>query len=163
HAGPVHAGAAGRRAAHARVAHLPSRARAGRAGPAAGRSAAAARSTPGRRGRCPAATARHAYGRRAAPGRNAAAGAGDAPGGVRGMREKDVVLQLARTLRDALEASGRYRAVLTRNDDSFLRLRERIAIAREDHGDLFISLHANALRLGSMRGAAIYTLSEDGS
>jgi N-acetylmuramoyl-L-alanine amidase len=83
--------------------------------------------------------------------------------GVGGMREKDVVLQLARTLRDALEASGRYRAVLTRNDDSFLRLRERIAIAREDHGDLFISLHANALRLGSMRGAAIYTLSEDGS
>ena len=83
--------------------------------------------------------------------------------GVGGMREKDVVLQLARTLRDALEASGRYRAVLTRNDDRFLRLRERIAIAREDHGDLFISLHANALRLGSMRGAAIYTLSEDGS
>jgi N-acetylmuramoyl-L-alanine amidase len=83
--------------------------------------------------------------------------------GVGGIREKDVVLELARALQEALQRSGRYRAALTRDDDTFLRLRERIAVAREDHGDLFISLHANALRLGSVRGAAIYTLSEDGS
>jgi N-acetylmuramoyl-L-alanine amidase len=83
--------------------------------------------------------------------------------GVGGIREKDVVLELARALQEALQRSGRYRAALTRDDDTFLRLRERIAVAREDHGDLFISLHANALFAGNVRGAAIYTLSEDGS
>jgi N-acetylmuramoyl-L-alanine amidase len=83
--------------------------------------------------------------------------------GVGGVREKVIVLEMAHALRDLLTGSGRYRVVLTREDDSFLRLRERIARSREAQGDLFISLHADSLRLGAQRGSAVYTLSETAS
>jgi N-acetylmuramoyl-L-alanine amidase len=82
---------------------------------------------------------------------------------VGGVREKVIVLEMAHALRDLLTGSGRYRVVLTREDDSFLRLRERIARSRESQGDLFISLHADSLRLGAQRGSAVYTLSETAS
>jgi N-acetylmuramoyl-L-alanine amidase len=83
--------------------------------------------------------------------------------GVGGVREKDIVLGLAQTLRDLLERTGRYRVVLTRDNDTFLSLRERLARARAAEGELFISLHADALNFAKQRGASIYTLSEAAS
>lgn len=77
--------------------------------------------------------------------------------------EKNVTLAVARTVRRHLLATGRYRVALTRGGDSFVALRERIAIARKVEGDLFISFHADALAIKSFRGAAVYTLSEKAS
>ena len=83
--------------------------------------------------------------------------------GVSGTYEKDIVLDYARHLRDLLQSTGRYRVVLTRQRDIFLRLRERIRLAQEAEGDLFISLHANTHPSGNIRGASVYTLSETSS
>lgn len=83
--------------------------------------------------------------------------------GVGGVLEKAVVLEAALDLRDLLRRSGRYRPVLTREGDAFLRLRERVAQAREADGAVFISLHADSLGLPSQRGASVYTLSPLGS
>lgn len=77
-----------------------------------------------------------------------------------GKREKYVTLALARALRDSLAASGRVRVALTRNDDSFLELRDRYEIARRLKADLFISIHADAAPNPGASGATIYTLSE---
>lgn len=84
-----------------------------------------------------------------------------APGALEGLQEKDVTLALARAMRDELAASGRVRVALTRDDDSFIPLEQRYAIARRMGADLFISLHADAAESNnSARGATIYTLSE---
>src|SRR3546814_2095375 len=83
--------------------------------------------------------------------------------GVSGIYEKNLTLDYGRALQQALEATGRYRAVMTRERDVFLKLRERIALAQRAEGDLFISLHANVHSSGSVRGASIYTLSETAS
>ena len=80
-----------------------------------------------------------------------------------GIKEKDLVLEMARELRGLIEQSGRYRVVLTRDDDEFIRLRDRIAKARQLGGQVFISLHADSLRMTELRGASIYTLSEQAS
>tara|TARA_R110002110_G_scaffold255682_2_gene471459 strand:- start:7492 stop:8664 length:1173 start_codon:yes stop_codon:yes gene_type:complete len=77
--------------------------------------------------------------------------------------EKDIVLAFGRRLRDALKQTGRYEVVLTRNADSFIRLRERVQIARDHNADLFLSIHADASSNRSARGASIYTLSEKAS
>ena len=69
----------------------------------------------------------------------------------------------ARELKDQLEKTGDYRVVLTRDRDTFVRLRQRIAIAREADADLFISLHADKMQNSRVRGASIYTLSERAS
>jgi N-acetylmuramoyl-L-alanine amidase len=75
--------------------------------------------------------------------------------------EKDVTLALARAIRDALARSGRVRAALTRDDDTYLVLQDRYAIARRLHADLFISVHADAAPSNDeAHGATIYTLSE---
>lgn len=83
--------------------------------------------------------------------------------GHSGTYEKQVVLAMAHQLKKVLEASGSYRVKLTRRRDIFLRLRQRIAIARAAQGDLFISLHADSLNDPSHRGASVYTLSERAS
>ncbi len=83
--------------------------------------------------------------------------------GRRGTREKDAMLRMARALRRQLRATGRYRVVMTRDADVFVRLRRRIRIARRAGGDLFISLHADAIGLKGFRGASVYTLSERAS
>jgi N-acetylmuramoyl-L-alanine amidase len=83
--------------------------------------------------------------------------------GISGIYEKNLTLDYGRALKRALEATGRYRVVMTRERDVFLKLRERIALAQEAKGDLFISLHANVHSSGSVRGASIYTLSETAS
>lgn len=77
--------------------------------------------------------------------------------------EKRVTLALARDLRDALEKTGRYKVVLTRDRDIFLRLRDRVRIAREANAELFISIHADSVRNRKTRGLSVYTLSEKAS
>jgi len=82
---------------------------------------------------------------------------------VSGVYEKHVALDAARQLREALRATGRYRVVMTRDDDMFLRLRERVARARAAHADAFVSIHADAMPDPDHRGASVYTLSETAS
>jgi len=77
-----------------------------------------------------------------------------------GVHEKDVTLLAGRELKRQLEASGRYRAHLTRDTDTFLSLGERVTRARTLNGELFISLHADAIHKPDIRGASVYTLSE---
>lgn len=83
--------------------------------------------------------------------------------GVSGVYEKQITLEVARALRDMLEATGRYQVRLTRDGDSFVQLRDRIAIARAADADLFLSLHADAHQTTDLRGASVYTLSENAS
>jgi N-acetylmuramoyl-L-alanine amidase len=90
---------------------------------------------------------------------------GQDPGavGVGGIYEKDITLAAAREVKRQLEATGRYRVRLTRDADVFIRLRDRVAIGREAGADLFISLHADSISSGDMRGLSIYTLSDKAS
>jgi N-acetylmuramoyl-L-alanine amidase len=83
--------------------------------------------------------------------------------GVSGVYEKMVTLAYAREIKTQLERSGRFKVVLTREKDQFLRLRDRIAIARRGGAQLFISLHADSHADASFRGASVYTLSEEAS
>lgn len=83
--------------------------------------------------------------------------------GVKGTAEKEVVLAFARELTAALQAGGRYKIVLTRSEDVFLSLRDRVRVARNNNADLLIALHADALRRAGTRGATVYTLSDRGS
>jgi N-acetylmuramoyl-L-alanine amidase len=80
--------------------------------------------------------------------------------GASGTHEKTVTLAVAKELKSVLEASGRYKVVLTRDDDTFIRLRERVAKARAAGAELFISLHADSIGDRHHRGASVYTLSE---
>ncbi|HEY9081120.1 N-acetylmuramoyl-L-alanine amidase [Magnetovibrio sp.] len=77
--------------------------------------------------------------------------------------EKNVTLALARDLRKALEATGRYKVVLTRDRDIFLRLRDRVQVARDAGAELFISIHADSVPNRKTRGLSVYTLSENAS
>jgi N-acetylmuramoyl-L-alanine amidase len=83
--------------------------------------------------------------------------------GITGIYEKQITLAVARKLRELLEATGRYEVRLTRDGDTFIRLRDRIAIARAAGADLFLSLHADAHDTTDLRGASVYTLSENAS
>ena len=82
-----------------------------------------------------------------------------------GEEEKAIVLAVAQKLRDRLDKSGRYRVVLTRNDDTFIPLGDRVAVARAQKAALFISIHADSIsrREGDVRGATVYTVSERAS
>ena len=77
--------------------------------------------------------------------------------------EKAIVLKFAHELKKRLVRSGDYRVKLTRNNDTFISLGERRRYAHDHKGDLFISLHADSIRDKNVRGASIYTLSEDAS
>ena len=84
--------------------------------------------------------------------------------GSGGTLEKDVVLAMGLELRRQLEATGRYTVIMTREADRILRLRDRLRVARESDGELFLSLHADSLvRSPDVRGASVYTLSEKAS
>lgn len=83
--------------------------------------------------------------------------------GTRGTYEKDITLAVARELRRQLERTGRYRVVMTRDDDIFVRLRDRVARARAANAELFVSIHADSIASSSTRGASVYTLSETAS
>jgi N-acetylmuramoyl-L-alanine amidase len=87
------------------------------------------------------------------------------PGAVspNGTKEKDVVLSFASALRRALLATGKYEVVLTRNDDRFISLKNRVSVAREKEADLFLAIHADTVRGKDARGVTIYTLSDKAS
>jgi N-acetylmuramoyl-L-alanine amidase len=79
--------------------------------------------------------------------------------------EKNLVLGFGLALRDRIEKSGKYRVVMTRTDDTFIPLADRVRIARNQSAALFVSIHADALphREGDAQGATIYTLSDHAS
>jgi N-acetylmuramoyl-L-alanine amidase len=81
--------------------------------------------------------------------------------GLRGTQEKSVVMAIARDLQRELLAGGRYRVLLTRSTDNFVALRERVARAQAAKADLFLSLHADSHDNPDVRGASVYTLSEE--
>jgi N-acetylmuramoyl-L-alanine amidase len=83
--------------------------------------------------------------------------------GVRGTQEKGVVWTIAGELRQQLLAAGRYRVMLTRSGDSYVPLRERVARAQAVKADLFLSIHADSHPDPGVRGASVYTLSEEAS
>ncbi len=82
---------------------------------------------------------------------------------VSGKLEKDIVLAYARTIRDRLEATGRYRVFLTRDGDALVPLRDRVALARSESAALFISIHADALADRGVSGMSVYILSDKAS
>ena len=79
--------------------------------------------------------------------------------------EKNLVLGFGLALRDRIEKSGKYRVVMTRTDDTFIPLGDRVKIARNESAALFVSIHADALPRGEgdAQGATIYTLSDKAS
>ena len=83
--------------------------------------------------------------------------------GVSGMLEKTITLAFALELKNRLESAGPYDVFLTRDRDLFLRLDERVRIARQHEANLFISIHADAIRLKNVRGATVYTVSDKAS
>jgi N-acetylmuramoyl-L-alanine amidase len=90
---------------------------------------------------------------------------GEDPGaiGATGLHEKELTLTIAKEIKTALEKTGGYTVHLTRNDDRFIPLRKRTAIAQERNADLFISLHADAHPDRLAAGSSVYTLSERAS
>jgi N-acetylmuramoyl-L-alanine amidase len=82
--------------------------------------------------------------------------------GPNGQMEKDIVLDFAKRLKEKIETAGKYRVLLTRSDDTFVPLAERVRFAREAGAALFISIHADSLphKEGDAQGATVYTLSE---
>jgi N-acetylmuramoyl-L-alanine amidase len=83
-----------------------------------------------------------------------------APSVITGRYEKEVTLAVAKAIRRELEDSGQFKVVLTRDDDRFIPLSDRVRIARAAKADLFISVHADSAPSAEARGATVYTLSE---
>jgi len=83
--------------------------------------------------------------------------------GEGGLREKDVTLEFGLELTRQLKAGGKLEPVLTRDTDTFLSLSERVDLARQNQAALFISIHADTVRQDYVRGATVYTLSDDAS
>ncbi len=80
-----------------------------------------------------------------------------------GTLEKDITLAIARTLAARISAEPGMRAVLTRDGDRFIDLRERTARASAARADMFVSIHADAVRDRGVEGASVYVLSERGA
>ena len=87
------------------------------------------------------------------------------PGAIasNGLREKTLALAFARELRTVLVESGRYQVVMTRDGDRKIRLKRRVVIARNASADLFLSIHLDRLENRDVRGASVYTLSDEAS
>lgn len=93
-------------------------------------------------------------------------GHGGIDGGARGGRgtvEKTITLAFSLELKKKLEDTGKARVFMTRDSDIFLRLSERVGIARQYEADLFISVHADTIRHKNVRGATVYTVSSEAS
>jgi N-acetylmuramoyl-L-alanine amidase len=90
---------------------------------------------------------------------------GDDPGAIGhgGTREKDVTLAIASALAQRINEEPGMRAVLTRNRDEFIELKDRIRRAQDAKADLFVSVHADSIRDASIAGASVYVLSERGA
>lgn len=87
------------------------------------------------------------------------------PGAVgrSGTKEKILTLIYAKSIKEALDKTGKYKVYLTRSQDYFVDLRERTSMARRYKGDLFISIHADSSLNKNVRGLSIYTLSQTAS
>jgi N-acetylmuramoyl-L-alanine amidase len=83
--------------------------------------------------------------------------------GSAGTREKDVVLAIARKLAAQVNKEPGMRAVMVRDGDQFIRLRDRMKKAREHRADLFVSIHADAFRDRSARGSSVFVVSDRGA
>ncbi|UWQ61298.1 N-acetylmuramoyl-L-alanine amidase [Leisingera caerulea] len=77
--------------------------------------------------------------------------------------EKHLMLQFARELGEALLRSGQFTVMMTRDDDYFVSLERRIAMAHQAGADVFISLHADTISEGRAHGSTVYTLSKEAS
>ncbi|MCU0554428.1 MAG: LysM peptidoglycan-binding domain-containing protein [Syntrophales bacterium] len=90
---------------------------------------------------------------------------GEDPGAVgkMGTREKDVVLKIAKKLRDNLNKREGYQAFLTRTGDYYVPFKKRLKIARDYGADVFVSVHADAVRNRTIRGGSAYILSTGGA
>ena len=78
-----------------------------------------------------------------------------------GYREANLMLELAAAVKESLISNTEFKVVLTRNEDVFLSLEDRITIAKQSGADLFISLHADAVIEGEASGTTVYLLSEN--
>ncbi|TAH38313.1 MAG: N-acetylmuramoyl-L-alanine amidase [Alphaproteobacteria bacterium] len=83
--------------------------------------------------------------------------------GIKKTYEKNITLAVAKDLKNILEATGHYKVILTRDNDEFIKLYDRVKIARKAKADLFISLHADHHSDKNVSGASVYTLSEKAS
>jgi N-acetylmuramoyl-L-alanine amidase len=83
--------------------------------------------------------------------------------GLTGLFEKHIALDTAKALKLALEKSGQYRVMLTRDQDVFIPLDQRRSVADAQAASLFVSLHADALHDHAVRGASVYTSSLEAS
>jgi len=83
--------------------------------------------------------------------------------GVGGIREKKITLSFAKRIKNKLKKNEKFTIYLTRNNDKYLKLRQRVEFARRKKADLFISLHADYHRNKNVSGVSIYTLSEKAS
>ena len=92
------------------------------------------------------------------PGHGGVDNGATAPNGV---HEKDITLAFALDLQKILIDSGKYDVALTREDDTYLTLNERVDLARKNKADLFISLHADTFQQSEIRGASVYTRDEN--
>ena len=90
---------------------------------------------------------------------------GEDPGaiGPGGVREKDVALSIARRLKRLIDAEPRMQAILTREGDYFVALRDRMQRAQAARADLFVSIHADAFRDRRVHGSSVYVLSPRGA
>lgn len=90
---------------------------------------------------------------------------GEDPGaiGPTGLREKDVVLAIAKSLKREIDRHEGYEARLTRTGDYYIPLRQRISLTRKHRGDLMVSIHADAFRTPQPRGASVFALSKNGA
>lgn len=92
------------------------------------------------------------------PGHGGYDNGASAPNGV---HEKDITLAFALDLQKVLVAAGRFDVALTREDDTYLTLNQRVDLARQNKADLFISLHADSFQESDIRGASVYTRDEN--
>ncbi len=83
--------------------------------------------------------------------------------GKRGTREKDVALSVAKKMKTLINRESGYRAILTRDADRFVSLRNRVKKARAAEADIFISLHADSFHKSNVKGASVYALSLRGA
>ena len=83
--------------------------------------------------------------------------------GRNGAQEKDIVFEFAKVVKQKLIDAGPFDVLMTRDEDKFMSLRERLDFSRRSKADLFISIHADSLRQKFVRGSTIYTLSKRAS
>lgn len=90
---------------------------------------------------------------------------GEDPGarGQRGTNEKDVTLSIARRLKAKIDAEPNMRAILIRDGDYFIQLKDRVDKAQKVHADLFVSIHADAFPKSQVQGSSVFALSERGA